>query len=349
MSHEPSAGPNDESPDWDALARYLFDESPPQEVKRVQAWLAAHPAEQTRIAALGDRLSRLRVVTGQPVDTEAALRAVLAHRDRAVAEQTSARGQGTARTSRLRQMLAIAASLLMVAAGMQWMMSRDGPPELLAAAQHVETSVGQIDSIRLADGSLAVLGPKSSITISPDFGGAERRISLEGQGYFEVVHDDRRPFAVHTGSVIVRDAGTAFAVQPGAGGGVVVAVASGVVELRDSSASAAARPFILRANQAAIMKNGTAHLTSGSVTTSNALEWMQRRLRFQEAPMSAVAAELGRWYGLELQFADSSLLTRHLTASFDGEPASQILAVIGLALDADLVRTGDVVTVRAHR
>ena len=53
-----------------------------------------------------------------------------------------------------------------------------------------------------------------------------------------------------------------------------------------------------------------------------------------------------RWYGIDLQLADSSLSNRHLTATFSGEPPDRVLEVLSLALGADIERHGDTAIVR---
>jgi transmembrane sensor len=77
------------------------------------------------------------------------------------------------------------------------------------------------------------------------------------------------------------------------------------------------------------------------------LAWLNGRLVFREAPISEVASQLQRWYGIDLRIADPSLAGRHLTATFSGEPASRVLEVISLALGADIERHGDTAVVRS--
>ncbi len=56
---------------------------------------------------------------------------------------------------------------------------------------------------------------------------------LEGEGYFEVTHDARRPFRVHAGDALTEDLGTRFVVRAYPElAAVDVAVAEGVVSLR---------------------------------------------------------------------------------------------------------------------
>src|SRR5690606_17246275 len=41
----------------------------------------------------------------------------------------------------------------------------------------------------------------------------EREVRLEGEAYFEIVHDENRPFVIHTPLMEIRDLGTTFNVK----------------------------------------------------------------------------------------------------------------------------------------
>src|SRR5215217_268841 len=61
-----------QSPDWDAIARFLADESPAEEAERVRAWLAANPGDRRLV----ERLDEAARPSLADVDVESALRRV---------------------------------------------------------------------------------------------------------------------------------------------------------------------------------------------------------------------------------------------------------------------------------
>jgi transmembrane sensor len=71
------------------------------------------------------------------------------------------------------------------------------------------------------------------------------------------------------------------------------------------------------------------------------IAWMQGRLVFRDAPLSRVASDLRRWYGVELRVADTALLQRHFTGSFVNESGDRVVDIIALALGARVQRHGD--------
>ena len=64
--------------------------------------------------------------------------------------------------------------------------------------------------------------------------------------------------------------------------------------------------------------------------------------------MTSVAAELRRWYGIELRFADSSARARTLNASFNHESREQVLRTIELAVGVDIEMRGDTAVVHSR-
>jgi transmembrane sensor len=203
-----------------------------------------------------------------------------------------------------------------------------------------------VDSIALPDGSSAVLGPLSRLALAAAYGDAARELVLTGQAWFEVQHDAARPFRVRAGGALIEDLGTAFSVASD-DGEVRVAVSSGSVLLQDTSLSRRGRGATLRAGDRAT------HGADGRITVERGagadaeLEWTRGRLVFDNATLSRVRTELRRWYGLDLR-VDPTLVERHLTASFAGEPVDQVLRTIGLALGASIERRGDTAFVRAR-
>jgi transmembrane sensor len=68
--------------------------------------------------------------------------------------------------------------------------------------------------IVLPDGSRAILSYGSKLSYASSFDGlAKRDVYLEGQAFFDIRHDDLKPFIVHTGKLETTVLGTAFNVK----------------------------------------------------------------------------------------------------------------------------------------
>jgi transmembrane sensor len=202
------------------------------------------------------------------------------------------------------------------------------------------TQPGQRLLVRLADKSTVTLGPAS--TLRYDRLGRSREIMLDGLADFRVEHDPSHPFVVHAGTADIEDVGTEFVVRAyAADSGVDVSVTSGVVAV-----SAGATDSVeLRAGQVGrVMRDGrTAKVAGASVQTFAA--WVEGRLVFDDVPLSTVAAELGRWFDVQIRIPDQQLARRRVSAMYNGPTLSGVLDALTATLSVRYQRAGNVVTI----
>lgn len=65
----------------------------------------------------------------------------------------------------------------------------------------------------LTDGTHVILNKNSKLTYTDQYGESVRRVELEGEGYFDVKKDARKPFIVHTNAGEITVLGTVFNVK----------------------------------------------------------------------------------------------------------------------------------------
>ncbi|MGH2900192.1 MAG: FecR family protein, partial [Solirubrobacteraceae bacterium] len=169
-----------------------------------------------------------------------------------------------------------------------------------------------------------------------------RSVTLEGVADFSVVHDGTRPFRVRAKNAVVTDVGTEFVVRAyAADSGVDVSVSSGIVAVLGGAPDSVE----LRAGQVAfVAANGRiAQVTGASAQTLTA--WVHDRLVFDDVPLSTVAAELGRWFDVQIRIPDQQLARRRLIAAYTRTTLSGVLDAIAATLPVRYERTGNVVTI----
>jgi transmembrane sensor len=323
-------------PDWEALGRYLAGESSPGEAEAIRRQLE-QDAELARFVNWIERTAS-STLSARPVDVEAALGRLKARRDRPDVVELAGRGIPV-------PWLRLAAAVVLVAGGaLLWRMVR--APARAADPLTYATPIGRTDSIRLGDGTLAVLGPASRLVVLAGYGSPARTVVLDGVAFFDVPHDAARPFVVRAGPAEILDLGTRFTVRT-QGEEVRVAVESGSVRLQDT-VRRSTRALTLTAGQAGTLARSQAVPLPGRPTEAD-LSWVKGQLIFDNAPLSQVREDLRRWYGLELVLADSALAVRHVSARFAGETPAQVLQVLELTLGARIERRGDSAWLRPGR
>jgi len=343
---------------WEALARLISGECTPDEARRLRAELARDPARASLLAELERAIATQTEPPLAASEVEQALAAVRARRDVDEVAHTVARpdvislrarrdarrgsGRSPWRTNGLR---AAAAVLVVAGASVVWRATHrpdriDDSASVTrrAATTRYVTAVGRIDSLRLADGTAVVLGPSSELTLADGYGAHSRQATLRGEAYFEVVHDEARPFVIHTARATLRDVGTAFTVVSDTGS-TRVSVTSGAVDVSPPRPGPGSRVVLRKGDRATLDRNDMQ--VERGVASGADLSWTRGVLVFRDAPIERVASGLERWYGVRLIVVDSTLARRRVTATFDGGTPDDVGNILAAVLGGNVIRSGD--------
>jgi len=176
------------------------------------------------------------------------------------------------------------------------------------------------------------LAPGSHVRVAADFGAPRRDVYLDGEGYFEVVHDESRPFTVYAGNTSVRDIGTAFSVRSyAADSAVQVVVREGIVVVAGVGR--------LRAGDIGRVSITGETSVQRAVDVEPHLSWTSGRLVYSDAPLADVLADLRRWYGAEVELADTTIMHLPFTGTLadvaPNEAVAQLAATMGLTVQVD--------------
>jgi transmembrane sensor len=166
------------------------------------------------------------------------------------------------------------------------------------------TPVGGHQLIGLSDGTKVELNTASVVRAA--VGQIRREVWLDrGEAYFEVEHDERRPFVVHAGSRQVTVLGTKFSVRR-EGDEVTVYVREGRVRVDDLKGARSVRSTTITGGDIALAK-GTATLVTAQSDerVQDALAWREGMLSFDQKRLSDVAAEFNRYNRQQLVLTDS--------------------------------------------
>jgi transmembrane sensor len=215
-----------------------------------------------------------------------------------------------------------------------------------ARAPDYQTQIAQISRLALPDGSVVTLGPASSVKL--DFSGRSREVTLiKGEAFFEVLHDETRPFVVQANGTSIQDVGTKFNVNVG-DGHARIAVLEGAVQISSvsrkvSSAEGAEKTplVIVRAGQEAIDHAGSSRPIIEAVPTTSPGAWRDGRLSFQNATLTQIIADANRYRDQPIRIASPSLANERLTTSFKASQIDQLLSTLSEALPIAVQRNSD--------
>ncbi len=203
---------------------------------------------------------------------------------------------------------------------------------------------GQQSTVTLLDGTRVRLNAGSTIRYRGEYGRAGRDVQLEGEAYFEVVHDAARPFRVYASGGVAEDLGTRFVVRAyPEHARLEVAVAEGKVALRrDRPASDSA--LVGPGQLGRLAPDGAITVESG-VDLERWMGWTRGALILDGLTLADAARAIGRRFDVDIVVSDARLGSRTLSARFNHESLSAVLDALGVALDARWTRDGRTITI----
>ncbi len=298
------------------LAKYIAGEADTAEQAVVRSWVAASPVN-------AEELERMRAVWDLGSEAEADV-----HVEQALAkvQQRIAAAEGRGRVipfTRHLRWVAAAAVLMGVVFAARWWFTQDVQRFASGATFSKE---------RLADGSRVELSPGTRMDVRI---GHERKVTLEGEAYFEVTKDKEHPFMIDVDGVEVTVLGTAFTVDAfDTARWVLVRVREGRVQVVASNDT-----VVIGAGEHAGYDRQLHKLES--VVAPPFEVWGERIIHFEDAPLEQVVIELEKMFPVNIHLANADIARCHLTATFEEEPIERILSVIAETYSLTLTRSAD--------
>jgi ferric-dicitrate binding protein FerR (iron transport regulator) len=187
---------------------------------------------------------------------------------------------------------------------------------------------GKQTCLQLADGTKIWLNSGSSLQYPASFKGKTREVTLSGEGYFEVAHNENKPFIVNTSSLKVKVIGTSFnlsAYDDDKDAKITLEKgAVSIVSLNGNNEMGRLRP-----GQMAVYSKSEQQLKLMSVETNLYSSWKNGQFKFKRMSFEELAKKLGRKYNVNFIFLNKELKQTTYNGSFyNYEPLESVLKVM---------------------
>ncbi len=219
------------------------------------------------------------------------------------------------------QTFARIAAMVIVVAGMGWLVFEVAAPDKMTVASSADE---RNIEVLLADGSKIYLNRDSKLTYPEEFGRNNRKVSLEGEAFFDIAPDASKPFIIDAGRATVRVLGTSFNVMTDNGHNEVeVLVASGKVLLTsaDGEQSVTLDPEY-------VGKVSPESSSQARNTNINYLSWHTDMLVYDGERLEVVFEDLRRTFNIDITAGDPAINNYRLTSPFERQPHDTIIKLI---------------------
>lgn len=159
--------------------------------------------------------------------------------------------------------------------------------------------------LELNDHSHVWLNAGSSIIYPVAFSGKDRKVSINGEAYFEVAHDARKPFIVEKGNTSVQVLGTHFDVRAYDNDAQLkVTLLQGKVKVNTST-----REQLLAPGEQAVVANDAISLNKNA-NMDDVMAWKNGFTTFHDADLKDILRELEYWYDISTEMPSEVKLVR---------------------------------------
>jgi transmembrane sensor len=239
--------------------------------------------------------------------------------------------------------------------------------------------MGSRAQFSLSDGTTVTLNAGSSLKYDNRFGISDRVEQLEGEGYFKIAKDSKKPFTVKTTHLNVMALGTIFNVKAYSGDKTIeTTLIEGSVKIEEITDKNTVEVTVLKPNQKLtffkvdstmvdelagpveksssytqplkVQKSiGIPRLVTENVNVEPVISWKENHWIFEKQSLSQIAIELERKFDVQILFESERLKTYRFTGTIIAEPIEQVLEVMSISAPINFKLKGKVVTLSENK
>ncbi len=202
--------------------------------------------------------------------------------------------------------------------------------------QSVIVPAGHRVQLVLEDGTKVWLNSKTKLTYPTNFGDKIREVSLDGEGFFEVTHNEKKPFIVKTKKYDIKVLGTTFNVYAYNSHESVfeTSLLHGSVDVSSNSTS---HHVLLKTREKVTEINGI--LQKSNIDNLDRYRWKDGLLCLDDVPFAELMSKFSAYYDIQINIENPTVLDYRCTGKFrQNDGVEYALKVIQKDLKFNYVR-----------
>jgi len=199
----------------------------------------------------------------------------------------------------------------------------------------------------LADGTHVWLNSESVLKFPTRFDQKERVVQLEGEAYFEVAKNKKKPFIVKTSDLNVRVLGTSFNLSSYKSEEEInLTLVEGKVGLYKSETKCQRKKaVVVRPNQRATYSKKEKQMDLTDCDPTEYCVWREGKLSFKNEKFENLLIRLERWYDIYIINQNSEIENMAFTGDFDSEDIEQVLETLKRNVGLEYQIEGDIIKI----
>jgi transmembrane sensor len=202
----------------------------------------------------------------------------------------------------------------------------------------VKTNNTETCEVILPDGSRVTLNAGSKLTYQRSFSKERRIVSLQGEAFFEVAKNPKRPFIIQLGEAEIKVLGTSFNVKAYKNADKIeVIVAEGLVSLYEKNREE--KKVLAGKGERAVYNKEQKIVKKQLNEDFNYISWKTRDIIFNNESLTKIVETLSNVYHKEIVLKNSALNNCTVTTKFENKDLDTVLNVLRSTLDIQIEET----------
>jgi ferric-dicitrate binding protein FerR (iron transport regulator) len=181
----------------------------------------------------------------------------------------------------------------------------------------------------LPDNSIVYLNAGSQLKYSVEGLKGKREVFLDGEAWFEVTKNEKKPFVVHTPYYDVNVLGTQFNVKAyKSDAEIATTLEQGSVQITSSDNLKLAQTAILQPGEQLVYNTQNRTINVKDVETRMFTAWKENKLIFINMNLKDLFVVLERKYGVDIQVTNNLILNYHYDGTIKNETILEVLDLL---------------------
>lgn len=231
----------------------------------------------------------------------------------------------------------------LIGAGALYFIGQKQISQLSEVYNEIKVPNGEKSTITLYDGTKVWLNSGTTFKYPVAFNARQRNVFVEGEAYFEVAKNKKKPFIVHAGEIEVLVLGTKFNVYSYPDDDLLyTTLEEGSVNILLSGLN---KKFKLSPGEQFEFSKQSKTPKLFKVDTELYTSWKENILRFENVPLSEILKKMERWYDVKIMVDGNLDTSERYTTTIKTESLREMLQVLSLTSDMKYEINEDIVEI----
>ncbi|BDD08839.1 iron dicitrate transporter FecR [Fulvitalea axinellae] len=200
----------------------------------------------------------------------------------------------------------------------------------------VTALAGEIKTVTLPDGSIVTLNSKSTLEYPKEFDKDTREVEIEGEGFFEVESNKKKPFIVHANRIDTKVLGTKFNVKAYKEDKTsAISLVEGQVQVTLHEGES----HLLHPDQQIVLNKESSGTVIKRFDTQKVAGWKNRILVFDNIPLSEAIKRIERTYNVILETSSKEMLDCRISVTLNDETIETVMEILSFVTDGKIEST----------